>query len=97
LEAFLFRVPLSRIQLSVAAHGNRGDMPAHHSSFVLNYLSKPFVKYQNGSRPDGKTPQTEVDEIKKLLSEMVEKTKSDFKSGVFKEFHPYQTKTGFHF
>ena len=39
------RVPLNRIQLSVAAHGNRGDMPVHHSSFVLNYLSKPFVKY----------------------------------------------------
>lgn len=45
LEAFLFRVPLSHIQLSVAAHGNRGDMPVHHSSFALNYLSKPFVKY----------------------------------------------------
>lgn len=55
-----------------------------------------FEKYQNGSRPDGKTPQTEVDEIKKLLSEMVEKTKADFKAGIFKEFHPYQTKTGFH-
>ena len=25
----------------------------------------------------------------------VEKTKADFKAGVFKEFHPYQTKTGF--
>ena len=55
-----------------------------------------FEKYQNGSRPDGKTTQTEVDEIKKLLSEMVEKTKADFEAGIFKEFHPYQTKTGFH-
>lgn len=55
-----------------------------------------FEKYQNGSRPDGKTSQVEVDEIKKLLSEMVEKTKADFESGVFKEFHPYQTKTGFY-
>ncbi|MCD8529749.1 MAG: hypothetical protein LRY25_03600 [Flavobacterium sp.] len=27
---------------------------------------------------------------------MVEKTKADFKAGIFKEFHPYQTKTGFH-
>ena len=55
-----------------------------------------FEKYQNGSRPDGKTTQAEVDEIKKLLSEMVEKTKADFEAGVFKEYHPYQTKTGFH-
>lgn len=55
-----------------------------------------FEKYQNGSRPDGKTTQAEVDEIKKLLSEMVEKTKTDFEAGIFKEFHPYQTKTGFH-
>jgi len=55
-----------------------------------------FEKYQNGSRPDGKTSQIEVDEIKKLLSEMVEKTKVDFESGIFKEFHPYQTKTGFY-
>lgn len=55
-----------------------------------------FEKYQNGSRPDGKTTQVEVDEIKKLLSEMVEKTKSDFENGIFKEFHPYKTKTGFY-
>ena len=55
-----------------------------------------FEKYQNGSRPDGKTTQAEVDEIKKLLSEMVEKTKADFEVGIFKEFHPYQSKTGFH-
>ena len=27
---------------------------------------------------------------------MVEKTKADFEAGIFKEFHPYQTKTGFH-
>ena len=31
---------------SLADFGNRGDMPVHHSSFVLNYLSKPFVKYR---------------------------------------------------
>ena len=66
------------------------------SGLPMHISDSLFEKYQNGSRPDGKTPQTEVDEIKKLISEMVEKTKSDFKSGVFKEFHPYQTKTGFH-
>lgn len=66
------------------------------SGLPMHITDSLFEKYQNGSRPDGKTTQTEVDEIKKLLSEMVEKTKSDFEAGVFKEFHPYQTKTGFH-
>jgi hypothetical protein len=66
------------------------------SGLPMHISDSLFEKYQNGSRPDGKTTQVEVDEIKKLLSEMIEKTKSDFEAGVFKEFHPYQTKTGFH-
>ena len=66
------------------------------SGLPMHIPDSLFEKYQNGSRPDGKTTQAEVDEIKKLLSEMVEKTKADFEAGVFKEFHPYQTKTGFH-
>lgn len=66
------------------------------SGLPMHIPDSLFEKYQNGSRPDGKTTHAEVDEIKKLLSEMVEKTKADFEAGVFKEFHPYQTKTGFH-
>lgn len=66
------------------------------SGLPMHIPDSLFEKYQNGSRPDGKTTQAEVDEIKKLLLEMVKKTKSDFEAGVFKEFHPYQTKTGFH-
>jgi hypothetical protein len=54
-----------------------------------------FEKYQNGSRPDEKTTQAEVDEIKSLLVDLVEKTQADFEAGIFKTFHPYQTKTGF--
>ncbi|RBA28990.1 DinB family protein [Flavobacterium tibetense] len=66
------------------------------SGLPMHISDSLFEKYQNGSRPNGKTSQIEVDEIKKLLSEMVKKTKVDFESGVFKEFHPYQTKTGFY-
>ncbi len=66
------------------------------SGLPMHIPDSLFEKYQNGSRPDGKTTQAEVDEIKKLLLEMVEKTKADFKAGIFKEFHPYQTKTGFY-
>mgnify|MGYP006196168097 CR=1 FL=1 len=66
------------------------------SGLPQNISAEMIEKYKNGSRPDGKTAQEEVDEIKKLLLEMISKTKSDFKAGVFKEFNPYQTKTGFH-
>lgn len=66
------------------------------SGLPMHISDSLFEKYQNGSRPDGKTTQAEVDEIKKLLLEMVEKTKSDFEARIFKEFHPYQTKTGFY-
>ena len=58
------------------------------SGLLMHISDSLFEKYQNGSRPDGKTTQAEVDEIKKLLLEMVEKTKADFKAGIFKEFHP---------
>ena len=66
------------------------------SGLSMRISDSLFEKYQNGSRPDGKTTQAEVDEIKKLLLEMIEKTKSDFEARIFKEFHPYQTKTGFY-
>ena len=66
------------------------------SGLPMHIPDSLFEKYQNGSRPDGKTTQAEVDEVKKLLSEMVEKTKVDFEAGIFREFHPYQTKTGFY-
>ena len=66
------------------------------SGLPMHIPDSLFEKYQNGSRPDGKTTQAEVDEIKKLLLEMVEQTKADFEAGIFKEFHPYQTKTGFY-
>ena len=66
------------------------------SGLPMHIPDSLFENYQNGSQPDGKTSQAEVDEIKQLLLEMVEKTKADFKAGIFKEFHPYQTKTGFH-
>ena len=65
------------------------------SGLPMHIPDSLFEKYQNGSRPDGKTTQAEVDEIKKLLSEMVEKTKADLEAGDFKQLHPYQTKTGF--
>lgn len=64
-------------------------LPMHISQEMLE-------KYQNGSKPDGKVTQQEVDEIKKLLTSLVNQTKSDYENGIFKEFNAYQTKTGFY-
>lgn len=64
-------------------------LPMHISQAMLE-------KYQNGSKPDGKVTQSEVDDIKRLLISTINQTKSDFENGVFKEFNPYQTKTGFY-
>lgn len=53
------------------------------------------AKYQNGSIPTGNTTQAEVDEIKSLLISTMNQTILDFEKGIFKEYTPYETKTGF--
>lgn len=66
------------------------------SGLPVSISDEMIEKYQNGSRPDGKTTQEEVDEIKKLLLSTVAKTRTDFANGLFKNFTEYQSKTGFH-
>jgi len=66
------------------------------SGLPMHISQDMMEKYQNGSKPDGKTTQEEVDQIKALLISTVNQTKSDFDNGIFKEFNPYQTKTGFY-
>lgn len=66
------------------------------SGLPMHISQEMLEKYQNGSRPDGKVTQQEVDEIKQLLTSLVNQTKSDYENGIFKEFNPYQTKTGFY-
>ncbi|WP_438964851.1 DinB family protein [Flavobacterium sp.] len=66
------------------------------SGLPMHISQEMLEKYQNGSKPDGKVSQEEVDEIKKLLISLVNQTKSDYENGIFKEFNAYQTKTGFY-
>lgn len=66
------------------------------SGLPVSISDEMIEKYQNGSRPDGKTTQEEVDEIKKLLFSTVAQTRTDFANGLFKNFTEYQSKTGFH-
>lgn len=66
------------------------------SGLPLHISQEMLEKYQNGSSPDRKATQEEVDEIKQLLTSLVNQTKLDYENGIFKEFNPYQTKTGFY-
>lgn len=66
------------------------------SGLPMHISQEMLEKYQNGSRPDGKVAREEVDEIKILLVSLVNQTNSDYGNGIFKEFNPYQTKTGFY-
>lgn len=66
------------------------------SGLPVSISEEMIEKYQNGSKPDGKTTQDEVDEIKKLLLSTVAQTKADVANGLFQNFTEYQSKTGFH-
>lgn len=60
------------------------------------YISHEFTEaYKPGSRPTGNTSQEEADEVKSLMLELLEKTQSDYEKGLFKNFNPRKTLTGF--
>ena len=50
-------------------------------------------KYRKDSKPQGDVTQTEVDEIKALLSVTIKKTEEDYKKGVFKDYNVYTVST----
>lgn len=52
-------------------------------------------KYKKGTKPERDANQEEVDEIKSLLLSTIEKTKEDYKNGIFKNYQEYPTSTGF--
>ena len=59
-------------------------------------LTEEFTnKYVNGTIPDGKTTQEEVDEIKRLLFSTIEQTILDYKNEKFNNYTETQTRTGF--
>lgn len=61
------------------------------SGMPLNISNELVERYQKGTFPNGKPTSTEVDEIKKLLFELPEKTVVDYNKGVFQNFKPYMT------
>lgn len=97
-------------QLNKIPHGfsnnliwNAGHIVVSQQALVyrLSGLATPISiemndKYKNGSHPEGKTSQEEVDKIKEFLLSLAKQTKNDYEVGKFQEFTEYQTKLGFH-
>lgn len=52
-------------------------------------------KYRKGSKAEDFVNQTEVEQIKQLLSRSIDKTKEDQDNGIFKNYQEYPTSTGF--
>lgn len=60
------------------------------------YLSDAFSKqYMPGSKPNPNTSQTEVDEIRHLLFDLVDKTKTDLEKEIFQSFTPRTVGIGY--
>lgn len=52
-------------------------------------------KYKNGSRPERNVTEAELDEIKNLLLDTINKTTADYNNGIFKNYNEYTTSIGF--
>lgn len=63
-------------------------LPMHVSTELMD-------TYKNGSVPNGNASLDEVNLIKSLLVSTLNQTISDYENGIFKEYSPYETKTGF--
>ncbi|MGC1203691.1 MAG: DinB family protein [Flavobacteriaceae bacterium] len=67
---------------------------AYKLSGLPMVVSEELVnKYKKDTKPEGAVSQNEVDEIKTLLFSTLEKLESDYKAGVFKEYHAYTVST----
>lgn len=59
-------------------------------------VSEDFIaKYRKGTKPEGDVSEDEVNEIRTFLLSTFEKTKNDFESGLFVDYHEYTTSMGF--
>ncbi|SHK70395.1 DinB family protein [Epilithonimonas mollis] len=69
----------------------------YRGSHFPGYISDDLlVKYQSGTKPDAYIPQKEADELKTLLTSLIEPTIDDFLKGIFLNYNERTTGTGFH-
>ncbi|MEH0153928.1 DinB family protein [Limibacter armeniacum] len=55
-----------------------------------------FALYKPGTKPTGQTTQEEVNELKELLTSVIEQTELDFHKGKFTTYNERMTGTGFY-
>jgi hypothetical protein len=66
------------------------------SGIPMHISTEMFELYKPGSKPTGNTSDAEIQELRSLLSSLIEKTASDFRDGIFVSFTERMTGTGFH-
>lgn len=59
-------------------------------------VSEEFItKYRKGTKPEGDVSQTEVDEIRALLSSTLDQVQKDYTNNIFVTYTEYLTSMGF--
>lgn len=72
------------------------QMLVYQLSGLPMMVSEDMVnKYKKGTRPESDVTQQEVDEIRSLLFETINRTKADFNSNIFKNYHEFTSMSGF--
>ncbi|HEY5773586.1 MAG TPA: DinB family protein, partial [Chitinophagaceae bacterium] len=66
------------------------------SNLPINIPDEFFDRYKPGTRPTGAVSQNEVNEIRSLLTSMIDQTETDLANGKFISFTERNTITGFH-
>ena len=66
------------------------------SNLQINVSDDFFDRYKPGTKPTGAVSQSEVREIKSLLTSMIDQTETDLANGKFVSFTERNTITGFH-
>jgi len=66
------------------------------SNLPINIPDEFFDHYKPGTKPMGAVSQNEVNEIKSLLTSMIDQTETDLANGKFVSFTERNTITGFH-
>ncbi|MEO6229219.1 MAG: DinB family protein [Ferruginibacter sp.] len=65
------------------------------SNLPIHIPDSLFDTYKPGTKPTSTTAQSEIDELKNLLTSLVEKTETDLSNEIFKTFNGRMTATGF--
>jgi hypothetical protein len=69
----------------------------YKTSGLEGYVSDELLGlYKPGTKPNGKATKVEVEELKRLLTVLIDKTVEDLNKGLFTTFNERMTGTGFH-